>query len=105
MAPKTMKSVSSQFTSLVNCIATKGRSSRNAAVPQIAILHRLPRCLPVFSACPTTSLPPCISEAFNLAWAARGRHEQLVGLNGGGIVYHRGRGTVYQGGGRELTAR
>ena len=26
-------------------------------------------------------------------------------LNGGAIVYHRGRGTVYQGGGRELTAR
>ena len=25
-------------------------------------------------------------------------------LNGGAIVYHRGRGTVYQGGGRELTA-
>ena len=26
------------------------------------------------------------------------------GLNGGAIVYHRGRGTVYQGGGRELAA-
>ena len=25
-------------------------------------------------------------------------------LNGGAIVYHRGRGTVYQGSGRELTA-
>jgi hypothetical protein len=25
-------------------------------------------------------------------------------LNGGAIVYHRGRGTVYQGGGRELAA-
>ena len=30
--------------------------------------------------------------------------EADLGLNGGAIVYHRGRGTVYQGGGHELTA-
>jgi hypothetical protein len=34
---------------LVNCITTTGRSSRNAAVPQTAILPRLPRCLPPLS--------------------------------------------------------
>ena len=38
--------------------------------------------------------------------AEAAQSEELKGgaLNGGAIVYHRGRGTVYQGGGRELAA-
>src|SRR5215211_7465450 len=72
MAPKTTKSVSSQFTSLVNCIAPKGRSSRNAAVPQTAILRRLPRRLPVFSVFPATSLPPCMSDTISGSLARGG---------------------------------
>jgi hypothetical protein len=67
MAPKTMKSVSSQFTPFVNRIATKGSGNRNAAVPQTAILQRLPRRPPPFSVFSAIALALYLREAFNLA--------------------------------------
>ena len=43
ITPMKMKSLAVQFTSLVNCIATAGNNSSNAAVPQIARLQRFLR--------------------------------------------------------------
>ena len=57
MKPIAMKSVSSQSTSLVNCIATSGASSSAATIPQPMILQGFSPLLPI-AAMP---MPPCIN--------------------------------------------
>src|SRR3954463_522824 len=50
------------------------------------------------------SLPASWPDPNSLRQLNPDHDETYRGLNGGAIVYHRGRGTVYQGGGRELAA-
>src|SRR5215204_6423117 len=84
MAPMIAKSASSQTTSSVNGIATRGSSNMSAAITQGAILQKRPRRPPPFSAFPAIALLACMCEVFNLASQLRSASD--VSVSCGGLV-------------------
>jgi hypothetical protein len=66
-AAQYVKSVSSQSTSSVNCIATNGSSNRKAAIIQGSVLPKLTRLQPALSVFPI-ALASCVRETLKLAW-------------------------------------